>query len=556
MALIELTEAQPVDEKILAKYTNQLLKLDQGRASYKSAYPEIAIFHKKQLIARRLLKISVEDLLTAPKQPWYGEYIALLAARIKNPALRLISRKIVTELIQWYKEHFTTDERELAVLGLIQFMTPLEMPVPFNQHLWHATMRNDVRAVILEQYPSVNYTDKELTAYWLSRQTQFQYEKRKIRVVFIVQSRVTCDKFLPVYEAMTARDDISPFLFLHTDNKYKHTDSAWKYFRDRYPDALIYDNCTLPDIRLLKPDYVFISNPYENRRTFPSLRVTDIVKFAKVCVISYGATLAYSFAERLFNDFPDFYENVYMMFCSGETIKTLAEKKFTMNLTRQQFEFYGYPELKSFYLLEKTPSAKKRILWTPRWTPGERDESRVGGSHFLSYKDNFLALIERCGDNAEFYFRPHMNLFRELVRNGDMTNEEVAAYKKNLDEAHVIRHTDLSGMDKSIRDIDIFITDYSSIIIDLFLTGRPVIYCKFPNAVPLPEYKEMFKAMYIAQSWQDVERYLGDLMADKDPLFDRRQEIAKKIYKKHEHATEQIIERIVRDFKAGQSSND
>ena len=549
MALIEFTEEQPVDEKILAKYSNQLLKLSQGRAS-KNVEPEVAIFYRKQILSRRLLKISVEDLSKAPAQSWYGEYIALLAIRIKNPALQFISREIVAELLKWYKEHFQSDERELAVLGLIQFMTPLELMVPFNQHLWHVTMRADVRAVILEQYPSVNYTDREIAAYWLHRQSTRRHESEKIRVVFIVQSRITCDKFLPVYEAMNSRDDIEAFLFLHTDTNYKHADNSWKYFRDKYPDAIIYDNCTLPDLQLLKPDYVFISNPYENRRTFPSLRVNDIVKFAKVCVISYGATLAYSFANRLFDDFPNFYGNVYMMFCSGKSIKALAEKNFSTNLNRQHFEFCGYPELKSYYQLEKSPSSKKRILWTPRWTPGSRQESRVGGSHFLAYKDKFIALTERYGGKVELYFRPHMNLFRELVRNGDMTNAEVDAYKKNLDAAHVIRHTNLADMNNSIRNVDIFLTDYSSIVIDLFLTGRPVIYCEFPEAVPLPEYKEMFAAMYIAHSWQDVERRLDDLIADKDPLFDKRQKIAAKIYETHKDATEKIIGKILRDFNA------
>ncbi len=551
---MNLIDEQPFDKETLTKYINQLWNISQGRPS-KDTDPEAVIFFRKQLVTKHLLKISLENLSSAPDQPWYNEYIALLAIRIENPALRFIGKKCVEELVQWYNVNVDSDKRELAVLGMIQFMAPLELTVPFNQHLWHKTMRNDVRAVILNQYPSVNYTDKEISNFWLARQAQWRYKHKKIRVVFIVQSRITCDKFLPVYEAMKAREDITPFLFLHSDTKYKHSENSWNYFRNRYPDDVIYDNCTLPDLRQLNPDYVFLSNPYEYRRAFPSVRIEDIITFAKVCVISYGTTLAYSFINRLLDDFPKFYRNIYLLFCSGESVKVTLTERFSINaeLNRQHFEFAGYPALKAYYGLEKTPSTKKRVLWTPRWTPGGHYEAITGGSHFLQYKDKFISLAKRYGDNAEFYFRPHMNLFRELVKSGDMTKEEVLAYKKNLKNANIVRHTNLSDMDKAVRNIDIFLADYSSMLIEFFLTGRPVIYCEYPKAVPLPEYKEMFAAMYIAHSWDDVQRRLDELVAGNDPLFEKRQEIAKKIYELHKDATENIVDRVVQDFKDNQS---
>ena len=218
------------------------------------------------------------------------------------------------------------------------------------------------------------------------------------------------------------------------------------------------------------------------------------------------------------------------------------------NMGIQHVEFLGYPALKSYYQLELIPSTKKRILWTPRWTPGDAREAKMGGSHFMEYKDNFLTLRERYGDKIELFFRPHMNLFRELVKLNIMPREEVVAYKKNLKRAGVISHTTHADMDQSIKNVDIFLADYSSILIVLFLTGRPIIYCEFMNAVPFPEYKDMFEAMYIAHSWSDVERYLDDLVAGNDPLFDRRQEIAKRIYDTHKDATEKIVERVVKDF--------
>ena len=551
MNLIERNEidAPPVDETTLTKYEKQLLLLREGSTDYENFDPEAVIFHKKQVLANSLLDIPVEDLSTAPEQSWYGEYIALMQIRLQNPALRVLGKKFVEELMNWYNERVEDNSRYLALAGAIQFVEPMELAVPFNQHLWHKTMIDDVRAVFTNYYPSTNYSDAEIARYYLSLQPQRKHEPRKIRVAFLVQSHITCDKVLPVYEAMKEREDIIPFLVIHAKANYDFGGNSWTYFHNRYPDDEIYDSCTLMDLERLHPDYVFVTNPYEERRPFPSFRVEDIAKFSKVCVISYGVSLIYALANRLFNEYTNFYQNVYMLFASTDSVKTVMEQKFPQNVAMNllHIESVGYPALKTYYQLEREPSEAKRILWTPRWSYN----SRIGGSHFMEYKDNFVALRKKYGKKVELFFRPHMNLFKNFVRNGILTKEDVAAYKKTLRKNGIARHTNLADFDKSIRNIDIFLADYSSILIELFLSGRPVIYCEFKTAVIFPEFEEMFAAMYIARSWEDVERYLEDLMADKDPLFEKRQEIAAKVFAKHAHATEKIIERIVRDFNAG-----
>ena len=113
-----------------------------------------------------------------------------------------------------------------------------------------------------------------------------------------------------------------------------------------------------------------------------------------------------------------------------------------------------------------------------------------------------------------------------------------------------MRQKRLADMDKSIRGIDIFLADYSSTLVCFFLTGRPIIYCELPNAVPFPEYAEMFAAMYTARSWEEVEHYLAELIAGNDPLFERRQTIAQKIFEKHKDAAEKIVDWLSEDFFA------
>ena len=531
--------------KDLKEKDKQLVKVQAELDFYKKLNPEATIFFRKKNLAARLLTISTNDLRNAPEQSWYEEYIALLEIRLEDPTLCFIAKKYNERLLLWYKQNINRDERELAVLGMIQLAEPTELTIPFNRHLWHRKMISDVQAVFQNNYPDVNYMDAEIATYYLFRQNMRRNEKRKMRVAFMVNSFITGEKILPVYEAMKERGDIETFLVVYAGFDYKYLDRAWEYFKEKYPDDKIY-SCSLMDLRKLRPDYVFLPNPYESRRPFPGFRANDIIKFSKVCMISYGATLSHIFSDRLFNEFKSFWRNVYLYFPSAETVKNDFMEKFPQNLTLnyQHVEFFGYPALKPYYNLAKDPSAAKCILWSPR---GNFDE-KIGGSHFLDYKDDFVAFSRKHGDKVELLFRPHPDLFNELMKKKFMSREEINAYDKVLRENKIYRQTTLANMFNSIRKVDIFITDYSSIMIELFLTGRPVIYCEYPKAVPFPEYEEMFKAMYIAHSWKEIESYLDDLLAGKDILFDKRQEIAKKIYETHKDATEKIVERVVQDF--------
>ena len=533
-------------EEELAKYKKHLATLQSEVEWYQKLYPEVTIFYRKVAFSEYLLKISLEDLQNAPKQPWYEEYLALLAIRLDNTPLRSMCRQTVNDLLQWYKDSVEKNECNLAVLGMIQLIDPKDLPIPFNQHLWHKKMIADVQGVLLNHYTDFSYTNDEIAAYYLARQSMWRYENRKMRVVFIVQSHVSCDKVLPVYEEMRRRNDIEVTLLIHAEENYKYSYSWWAYFYNRYPNARIYDY-GLIDLQKLRPDYVFLTNPYENKRVYPGFRANDIVKHAKICILSYGASLAYVFVNRQIRDYLPFWQNVYMIFCSSQDVKTEVIKKFPqdVNMGYKHIEFLGYPVLNDYYMLKKEPGTTTRILWTPRWNI----EHTIGGSHFLDYKDNIIAFSQKYGEKISLYFRPHPNLFGYLVEMELMTEKEIEQYEDLLRENKIVFDTsNYSDMAEHIANIDIFLTDYSSIMIEFFLTGRPIIYCEFSYAVPLPEFEEMFAAMYIAHSWEEAENYLDDLIAGNDPLFEKRQEIAKKIHEQHVGAAQRIVDRVIKDF--------
>ena len=528
---------------------------------YKRLHPETVIFQKKKNMAERLLKIKVEDLQFASEKSWYGEYLALLPIHIEDPALRSMGKQFVKDLMRWYNEHIEQDERELAVLGILQFIKPQELTLPFNKHLFSHEMCLDIRGVFANFYTRINYSDYDLAAYYLSKQSKWRHKRRKMRVAFLITSIATAfDKMVPVYEMFKNRSDVRTFLIIITGQKEviiknqgkseKHNDNVWKHFLEKYPDTTIYQDGTLSNLRDLKPDYVFMSTPHLNHCN-TGFHFYDTVSFAKICFITYGANLSYTITMNLFEVFPEFFKHIYFAFCSCASSVRLAKEAFShnSNIDFQHFEFLGYPILEKYYRMPATESLAKRILWTPRWS----NKGRNGGSHFLEYMNPFVALYEKYGHKISLNMRPHPLTFDYILDINLMTEEEILDYKNKLKEYRIKvfdgREVDI---DENIKETDIFLADYSSMLIVLFLTERPIIYCEFPNADPLPEYQEMFNAMYIARSWEDVEHYLDDLIKGEDPLLAKRQEVAKQIYETHKNATQKIVDRVVQDWQESQ----
>ncbi len=531
----------PSDEVTLDVASNERLNF------YRKVNPEAVIFERKKKIAKFLLDIPFEDVKDAPSQSWYKEYHALLSIRLKNPALINLGRQFCDELMQWYKLRPHDHERELAVLGFIQFLDPTELTVPFNHHIWHKDLITDVNGVFTHQFTRAAYTDEDIITYYLARQQNWKHGKRKMRIVFILHSVNKAEKMMPVFEAFQARDDVEISLVVHPSSDYKYGDFGWNYFRNTFPNAKVYGTTTLFDVRKLKPDYVFYRTPYDFRRRFGSFMQNDTIRFAKLCNISYGATLAHTFVDRLLDEFPTFYRSLYFMFCSSPTVKKKFEERYPSNaeMGYQHFEFPGYP------VVDKDPlpmdeHSKKTILWTPRWSY----EPRLGGSHFLEYKDNFVELRQRYGDKVNLSMRPHENTFRDLQEKKLITAEEIDAYKKSLTTNDIKLYSTTYDLDEQFRITDILLADYSSILIVYFLTGRPIIYCEFAGAVPFDEYKEMFECMYIAHSWDDVLKYLDDLIAGNDPLYERRQKVVAELRAMHEGSVRNIVNLVVEDFKS------
>ena len=142
--------------------------------------------------------------------------------------------------------------------------------------------------------------------------------------------------------------------------------------------------------------------------------------------------------------------------------------------------------------------------------------------------------------------RPHPLLFSTMVTENRMTAEEVQRYKKSLKKNNIYLDEN-DPLKSAFMQSDILIADITSIIPLYFLTGNPIIYCE--SGYNLFGYNKMVEpALYKANNWEEVEKYLEMLLSGKDPLKDERRRIIKEISGMNDGAAERIVQAIIDDY--------
>lgn len=121
--------------------------------------------------------------------------------------------------------------------------------------------------------------------------------------------------------------------------------------------------------------------------------------------------------------------------------------------------------------------------------------------------------------------RPHPQAFKEWRSTGEMTEEQEAALRReyargpfHLDEAE--------NFYPQLFTADVLITDPSSMIIDAYFTGKPIIYCA-SNGVNDSVTEILRPGMYWTNSWEEVRDALDMIRRGEDPLREVRAECAR-----------------------------
>ncbi len=259
-----------------------------------------------------------------------------------------------------------------------------------------------------------------------------------------------------------------------------------------------------------------------------------MVKYTKCCYIPYGYSISDAFRSEELNR--HFFRNIYFPFMESSHMRNEYLKEYPYSCYHS--EYLGYPAFEQYYNVSPM-NEYKRVMWTPRWSYDER----VGGSRFMEYRDLIPSFTEKY--DIQLTFRPHPLLFDEMERTGRMTREDIGSYLKRLEQAGIMYDTG-SNLFDALKDTDVLITDFSSVVIEYFLTGRPIIYCEAGM-----EFNEIFRKIsegfYMAYCEDDVVRFMDMLQKGEDVLFEKRQELIREYMMDHRDSSKKIAGTIFTD---------
>lgn len=363
----------------------------------------------------------------------------------------------------------------------------------------------------------------------------------KIRVAFLVQMPEIWDKQLPIFEAMLNDDRFDPFLvvlpsFDLVTKKFDDYGEELKYFKDLYSlDNIIvaYEKEQWVDLKPLKFSYVFYPRCWENY--IPNCyKARKVIKFSKTCYIPYcfhGLNVNKEYYST------SFFKFLYLFFCcSDEQFKEYPKRKY------QKSVFLGFPSIEKIHC--ETQTCNNNILWTPRWT----DDDEYGGSTFFQYM-NSIPQIKETFPQVNLILRPHPLTFQNAIRLGKLTEAEIETYQSKLASLGICFDRN-KLIEDSFSETDILITDFSSVLMPYFLTGKPIIYCaKIDHVEFTDSFRKIIECSYIARSWQDVMRIVSALLNGDDPLKKKRIETVRTMSENNKESTQRILRYLIKDSK-------
>lgn len=388
--------------------------------------------------------------------------------------------------------------------------------------------------------------------------------KEKINVLFICHRPATWGALKTVYEAMKKdskfcvqiltipnKKQLPKMEFNHEIYESEGAETFWK--GEDVIQGYDYENKVWLDIKLLRPDYVFLQQPYNITKP-DCLNSQVISKYAKLCYtpyftflpnkindivndecnpIDYLADLSFYFAQSRAHF--EYVSNRYRIINPNFTEIVLSGDPYFDNLERIPADGsdWNFPDKKDHF----------RLIWTPRWCTNE------GNSSFFDYKDK---LVDYCISNrdVDFIFRPHPQAFVNWNATGELTEEEALKYKKIYDTAENIKIDTRKEYLSTFYTSDCIIADISSVIPEYFLTGKPIIYCDKKGSInTFLKDKGYAAGFYRVENWEDLKETLDMLRAGNDPLREKRQTLIKsEFYIPKEGAGYSIKETIKNDF--------
>ena len=359
-----------------------------------------------------------------------------------------------------------------------------------------------------------------------------------IEAAFIVQLPEIWNKEQAVFETMLRDARFSPRLIVvpsydFANDRIRTYGEELDYFTRLYGSRYILTAKELGEdfsgIRRQKFDYVFYQRCWEAYLP-KALRSHELNKYFKLCYIPY---CFHMFLEpRIYYKTP-FFENMYITFASSS-----GQYEAMRGYGFKRAVFMGFPSLEDSAAAKREGTrALKNVLWTPRW----REEDEYGGSSFFRYKESIFELQKRI-QGIRLIFRPHPMLFENAIKENKMTAAEVENYKNRCLEQGIIIDTN-ANIDDTLRETDILLTDFSSIIMNAFMQGIPIVYLNgLPDLEPYEPFRSVMSLLYYSENWENAVAYVASILRGQDVMEEARLKLIDRVVLENKNSPDRILQ--------------
>lgn len=275
-------------------------------------------------------------------------------------------------------------------------------------------------------------------------------------------------------------------------------------------------NGKLVSLAKLRANYIFYTDPYNDH--FPvqyQIRNTSI--YAKTCYTVYGVATAEN-EDFVYNE--DFMQYLNYFFSPNMHVHQVVKSR--MNKVYGKAVLTGYTKLDGLIAnkVDKDEQAFTAI-WNPRWLINQK-----GRSNFFRYKDLFIEYYSKNPDE-KFVFRPHPLAFDYYIRKRFILKRDLDQYCK-LYTGNCVIDTEVKYY-KQFWQSDVLISDVSSLLVEYFYTGKPIIFC--PGEEELNDLgKALAEGFYIADNFEEIISYLKMLKNGNDYLKKKREQLIRDFY--------------------------
>lgn len=354
--------------------------------------------------------------------------------------------------------------------------------------------------------------------------------KAKLKCVFFVAEVADwkCDRIYqrmlesPRFEAVIV---ICPVINYGAANKKQEIQECEEFFRKKGYDYIVsLDENTgalLNVKKVVNPDLIFYTDPYRN--------LTEDAFYISSYQSTLGLYVPYGFNNN--SEFNHSYNLLFHNIVWRLYVESKVHKGYAQGVSRckgRNVVATGYPAIEGL-IDGHTPSLDgwkikgntiKRIIWAPHHTI--EPVGNFAYSCFMDYADFMLEMAEKYKDEVQFVFRPHPHLRKKLdmIWGKGKTDKYYSKWQDGDNTAFVE-----GAYEDLFLTSDAMIHDSGSFTVEYLFVNKPVM--RTINEIPLEKQFNDFtlrclKNYYLANTQQQVEDFILDVISGRDPLKEQR----------------------------------